>query len=225
MTAAILTAVYLGLLCSISPCPLATNIAAVSFIGRKTGKPPAVFCSGIFYALGRLPAFCVLGLVLGKMLDSAPMISHGLQKYMNLFLGPCMILIAMVLLDLLKLPGWLSLNVNSKHLNRLEKFKFSGAVLLGILFALSFCPTSAVLYFGSLLPLAMNKSSLLLFSGIFGVASCLPVLGFAFILAFASQKLAGVYNAVGKLERWARWITGGIFLLIGFYFTLQSLLQ
>ncbi len=225
MTFAIISAVYLGLLCSVAPCPLATNIAAVSFIGRQNRKASAVFYAGLCYALGRILAFCVLGIILAQMLHTVPAVSHGLQKYMNMFLGPCMILVGMVLLELLSIPGWKGTGISGTIQHYIGKCRMLGAVLLGILFALSFCPSSAVLYFGTLISRAGEGNSLPLLSGIFGFSSCVPVLFFAFVLAFSSRKLAVIYNFVGKVELGARWITGGIFLLIGIYFTLSSVLR
>lgn len=224
MTAAVFSAVYLGFLCSISPCPMATNIATISFIGRKSGRTDAVLYSGLFYAIGRILTFCVLGSLLASMLDFAPEISHFLQKYVAMFLGPCLILIAMVLLDLLKIPAWGGYCVNGEFLQWIEKCGVFRSLLLGVIFALSFCPVSAALFFGTLLPLSLKVNAPLLLSGIFGAASCVPVLLFAFVLAFATKKLANVYNFVGKLEIWTRRITGIIFLLIGFYFTLFYML-
>ena len=129
-------------------------------------------------------------------------------------------LIAIFLLDLLKMPSFSS-GVNSKILQRIEKSGVCGAFFLGIIFALSFCPTSAVLYFGALLPLALKKNACFLLSGVFGIGSCASVVLFAFILAFAAGKLAHTYNRVSKLEFYLQRITGVLFLLIGFYLTLK----
>ena len=215
MIFAVISAVYLGLLCSISPCPLATNIAAVSFIGRNAGKTSAVFYAGLWYALGRVWIFCLLGWLLAGMADAAPAMAHWLQKYMNMFLGPCMVLIGMVLLDLLPLPAWKGVPVSDRIVRITGKSRMLGALLLGIVFALSFCPSSVVLFFGTLIPLALEMKSPLLLSGIFGLASCVPSLIFAFVLAFCSGKLARGYQFTGKLEFWMQKLTGFVFLLVG----------
>lgn len=224
MTAAVLSAVYLGLLCAVSPCPLATNIAAVSFLCRKSGSRGVLLAGGL-YLLGRLAVFCLLGVLMAKTMESAPQVSHALQKYMDMFLGPLLILIAMLLLGLLKLPGTGGINFSGTQQKYLEKMGPLSALLLGILFALSFCPSSAVLFFGTLLPLAVKTSSPLLLSGIFGLSSTLPVVVFAFIIASGSRKLAAAFDMTTTLERRATKITGGIFLAIGIYFTIIQLLQ
>lgn len=217
---AVTTAAWLGFLCSISPCPLATNIAAISFVSRKVGKVGAVLGAGVLYTLGRTVAYAVVGILLIGGLSAAPEMSHLLQKYMNLLMGPLLILVAMVLLDMLKLRIPSTFGMGNAMQKMVEKTGVFGAFLLGSLFALSFCPSSAALFFGSLLPLAIKMESGFVLPGIFGIATGLPVLLFAFLLAFSANKVGQAYNRLAKLECWAQRITGGIFLLLGIVMTL-----
>lgn len=217
---AAVTAVWLGFLCSISPCPLATNIAAISFVSRKVGKVGVVLSAGVLYTLGRTITYAILGILLVGGLSAAPELSHLLQKYMNLLMGPFLIIVAMVLLDMLKLPIPSGSGMGEAMQKKVEKAGVFGAFLLGILFALSFCPTSAALFFGSLLPLAIKMESGFVLPGIFGIGTGLPVLLFAFLLAFSAHKVGQAYNKLAKFEWWAQRITGGIFLLIGIVMTL-----
>ncbi len=212
------TAVWLGILCSISPCPLATNIAAIGFIGRKVGRIGLVLGAGLLYTLGRTLTYGVLGILLVSGLTAAPEISHVLEKYMNLLMGPLLILVAMVLLGLLnvRLPS----GGGSKLTERLGRGGILGAFPLGIVFALSFCPTSAALFFGSLLPLALKMHSGVLLPVLFGIATGVPVLVFAFLLAFAANRIGRVYHQLAGVEVWAQRITGGIFLAVGIYMTI-----
>ncbi|MDD3155031.1 MAG: aromatic aminobenezylarsenical efflux permease ArsG family transporter [Victivallaceae bacterium] len=214
------TAAWLGFLCSISPCPLATNIAAISFVSRKVGKVGVVLSSGVLYALGRTITYMILGMVLVGGLSAAPEVSHLLQKYMNLLMGPLLILVAMVLLDLLPLKIPSGSGIGEAIPKQLGKAVGGGAFLLGVLFALSFCPTSAALFFGSLLPLAIRMQSGLVLPGIFGVATGLPVLLFAFLLAFSANRVGQAYNQLAKFELWAQRITGAIFLIVGIGMTI-----
>jgi len=139
---------------------------------------------------------------------------------MNLLMGPLLIVVAMVLLDLLRL------NLSSGHglgaalQKRIEKMGILGAFMLGVIFALSFCPTSAALFFGSLLPLAIKMQSGLALPSLFGLATGLPVLIFAFLLAFSANKVGRAYNLLAKFEVWAQRITGVIFLLVGIWMSL-----
>lgn len=214
-----LAAAWFGFLTSISPCPLAANIAAISFISRSVGTVGSVLLTGLFYSLGRTLTCVVLGFFLVRGLLAAPELSHLLQKYMNLIMGPLLIIVAMFLLEMLTLPSCCG-RLAGKSQKIAEMRGGLGAFVLGVVFALSFCPTSAVLFFGSLLPLAVRFQSGLLLPAVFGVATGLPVLLFALLLASGANKVGRVYNKLAKFEYWAQRITGGIFLLIGFFMTL-----
>jgi len=214
------TAVWLGFLCSISPCPLATNIAAIGFVGRKVGRIDAVLGAGVLYTLGRTVTYGALGILLVGGLTAAPQLSHLLEKYMNLLTGPLLILVAMVLLGLLpvRLPS--GGGKGTRLAERLGRAGIWGAFPLGVLFALSFCPTSAALFFGSLLPLALKTGSGFLLPSLFGIATGVPVLVFAVLLAFAANRIGRACHRLAGFEVWAQRITGGIFLAVGIYMTL-----
>lgn len=212
-------ALWLGILTSISPCPMATNIAAISFIGRRVNRPGYVLLTGLLYTAGRSLAYVLLGTLLAGSLLSAPGLSHWLQKYMYRLLGPILILTAMILLDLIALPSG-SGRIGQWAQQRAEKFGLGGAMILGFLFALSFCPVSAALFFGSLIPIAVEKGSAVLMPLVYGIGTALPVLAFGILIALGANQLARAFDKVTRFERWARRITGAIFLLIGLYFTL-----
>ncbi len=213
------SAFWLGILTSISPCPLATNIAAVSFVSRRVASPGRVFLAGLLYTVGRMLAYAALGVLLVWSLLSAPNISYILQKYMNKLLGPLLILVGMVLVELIRFtfngPG---LGVRVQKL--VEMLGLAGALFLGVIFALSFCPISAALFFATLIPIALKCQSGLLLPSIYGIATGLPVLVFAFLLAIGAKTVAQAYNKLVPFEKWARRITGIIFILIGIYFSL-----
>jgi cytochrome c biogenesis protein CcdA len=213
------SAFWLGILTSISPCPLATNIAAISFIGRRVGNPRLVFLTGLLYTLGRALTYSVLGALLVSSILSAPYISHLLQKYMNKILGPILILVGMFLLELIQwnITGF---GINEKIQKRIEAYGIWGATLLGIIFALSFCPVSAALFFGSLIPLAVKLGSSVVLSTIFGIGTGLPVFVFAILIALGARSLGKAFNMVTRIEWWARRVTGVIFICVGVYFSL-----
>ncbi|HMN11350.1 MAG TPA: aromatic aminobenezylarsenical efflux permease ArsG family transporter [Bellilinea sp.] len=215
---ALTTAFWLGILTSISPCPLATNIAAISFVGRKVDSPRAVLASGVLYTGGRMITYATLGTILVASLLSAPSLSFALQKYMNLAMGPLLIVVGMVLLDLitLRIGGGIAQRIQS----RAERLNIWGSGLLGIVFALSFCPTSAALFFGSVLPLAVKWESGLVMPGVYGIATGLPVLLFAGLLAAGTQKVSQTYSRVAAFGNWAKTITGIVFIAIGIYYSL-----
>jgi len=218
------SAVWLGILTSISPCPLATNIAAVSFIGKQFTSAPRVALSGIFYVLGRMLAYLGLGTALIAGLLSAPQLSVFLQKYMNKILGPVLILVGMVLLELLRfnLTGG---GVGGRMRERAGKGGVWGAGLLGFLFALSFCPVSAALFFGSLIPLSVKDGSRVLYPLMYGAGTGLPVIVFAMMIALGAKSISALYQKLTRLELWARRITGAIFIAVGVYYTLAYIFE
>lgn len=213
------SALWLGILTSISPCPLATNIAAVSFIGRRVGNTRGVFASGLLYTLGRTLAYLALGILLVASLLSIPRVSFVLQKYMNRALGPLLIITGMFLLELISigLPGG---GVGEWVRRRAERADIWGAGLLGVLFALSFCPVSAALFFGSLIPLAVKYRSGFLLPSIYGIGTGLPVLVFTILIAVGSRAVGKAFDRLAGIELWARRVTGVIFIGVGIYYTL-----
>jgi len=213
------SAFWLGLLTSISPCPLATNIAALSFVGRRVDRPRAVLLGGALYTLGRTVTYVALAVLLVAGALAVPAVSHFLQKNLIRLLGPVLILVGMVLLDLLslRLPG-----VGSARLQeRAGSWGPAGAALLGILFALSFCPVSAALFFGSLIPLAIHHESRLALPALYGIGTALPVVAFAGLIGLGAHRLGAAVGRLEQFERVARRLTGGLFLAIGLYYALR----
>ena len=218
----IASAFWLGILTSISPCPLATNIAAISFAGRRVGSPAKVFLAGLLYTAGRTLTYLVLGVLLVSSLLSAPHLSHILQKYMNRILGPLLILVGMVLVELIHV-NFAGSGASEKMQKRVDAMGMWGALLLGVVFALSFCPVSAALFFGSLLPLALQYKSGVILPAAYGVATGLPVLVFAILIALGAKRVGDAYDKIVPFEKWARLATGSIFILVGVYYCLTHI--
>ncbi|MBN2078092.1 MAG: sulfite exporter TauE/SafE family protein [Spirochaetes bacterium] len=215
----VIAALWLGVLTSISPCPLATNIAAVSFIGRNAGGAGRVMRAGGLYLLGRSLAYAAVAALVVSSILAIPAVSDFLQRHMNRALGPVLIVAGMFLLELIPLP--FASGTDQERLKRIaERNLMAGSLLIGVLFALAFCPVSAALFFGSLIPLAVEHRSPLLLPALYGAGTALPVLTFGLILAFGTGHLSRAFNAVTRFELWARRVTGAIFILIGIYFTL-----
>ena len=218
------SALWLGILTSISPCPLATNIAAISYIGRRVGSSRQVFLTGLLYTLGRTLAYLGLAAVLVASALSVPQISLFVQKYMHLILGPILIIVGMFLLGLIQLSMGGS-GMSEGLQKRVDAMGIWGALLLGVVFALTFCPTSAALFFLSLVPLSLKVNSSVALPAIYGVGTALPVIVFAVLLAASAQSVGKAYNVLAKIEWWARMITGWIFILVGIYFSLKYVFQ
>lgn len=212
------SALWLGILTSISPCPLASNVAAISFLSKKITHPALVFISGLAYTLGRMVSYAILGWIIISSLLSVPQVAQFLQKYMGKALGPLLILTGLFLLEIItiRLPG---LSLLQKHHTKLAESGAPGAFLLGFIFALAFCPISAALYFGSLIPLAINSKSGIVLPFIYGIGTGLPVLVFAVAIALGVTSLSHWFNKITRLEYYTRKITGAVFILVGLYYT------
>lgn len=212
------SALWLGILTSISPCPLASNVAAISFLSKKVTHLNLVFISGLAYTLGRMLSYAILGWIIISSFLSVPQAAQFLQKYMGKVLGPILIITGLILLEkiALRLPG---VSLSEKHHNKLVEAGASGAFILGFIFALAFCPISAALFFGSLVPLAINSKSGIIMLFIYGIGTGLPVFAFAIAIALGVKSLSRWFNKITRLEYYARRITGVVFILVGFYYT------
>lgn len=215
---AIVTAVWLGVLTSISPCPLASNIAALSYLSRNVERRGTVLTSGVFYTLGRVVAYVGVSAVLVAGLLSIFSLSHFLQTWTNRIIGPVLILLGLVLLEWIRFP--LPSIGSSERLERLAKGGSAGAAALGFVFALSFCPISAALFFGSLIPLSIEQSSRFFIPALFGVGTAAPVAVFAVMIAFGVRSVGRTYERISLFAKWAKRITGIVFLLAGLYYLL-----
>jgi len=214
----IISAIWLGVLTSISPCPLASNVAAISFLSKKISHPALVLISGFAYTLGRMAAYAALGMIIVSSVLSVPQVAQFLQKYMGKALGPLLIIIGLILLEKIKLrlPGSLFLQ---KHHNKLTESGAPGAFLLGFIFALAFCPISAALFFGSLIPLAINSKSGIILPLVYGIGTGLPVIIFAVAIALGVTSLNRLFNRITRIEYYTRKITGVVFIAIGVYYS------
>jgi sulfite exporter TauE/SafE len=218
------SAMWLGILTSISPCPLATNVAAMSFIGKSLSSPRRVLLTGLLYTLGRTIAYAALAALLIASVFAIPDVSFFLEMHMNKLLGPLLIVVGLLLLDLVPLsfPG-------SCVIDRIEgRFRRSGlwgAGALGMLFALSFCPVSAALFFGSLIPLAVKQGSAIGLPSIYGIGTGLPVFGFAVLIALGAQWVSKAFKRVAQFEKWARRITAAVFIVVGVRYCLNYIFE
>jgi cytochrome c-type biogenesis protein len=217
------SALWLGILTSISPCPLSTNIAAVSYVGRRVDSGRAVLLSGALYMGGRSLAYLILGAASVWSLMSMVSVSNFLQGTFPRLLGPILIVLGLVLLGVFKftLPA---LGVNEKLQTRVDHAGVWGAGVLGLVFALAFCPVSAGLFFGGLVPLAVQQSSPLLLPLVYGIGTALPVAAFAIMLAAGAGWMGRALDKVLGFEIWARRVTAVVFIGVGVYETLRSTL-
>lgn len=213
---AFVTAFVLGLMTAISPCPLATNISAIGFISRDIENRKRVFLNGLVYTLGRAVSYTALSVIL--FFGASKMhVSMLFQGWGEKLLGPVLILIGLLMLDVIKvkLPGFSSL---TNKIGENSKGSYRGTLLLGMVFALAFCPYSGVLYFVMLIPMTISSASGLYLPIVFAFATGLPVILFAWLLAFAVGNVGKTYNRIKIFELWFRRIVSVIFILVGIYY-------
>ena len=221
----ILTAFALGLLTALSPCPLATNIAAVGYISRDIEDRHRIFRNGLLYTLGRVVAYTVLGIVLISILQEGASL-FGVQKFIGkygeLLIGPALLVIGLFMFfgHLLPLPSF-GFKGNGEQVAKRGGW---GAFLLGVLFALAFCPSSGIFYFGMLIPLSATTVAGWLLPVVFAIATALPVLLIAWVLAFSAQRIGKVYGQMQTVQKWLNTIVGLLFIVIGIYYSVTMFL-
>jgi sulfite exporter TauE/SafE len=212
----LLTAFLLGLMTAISPCPLATNITALAYISKDVENRRTVFLNGLYYTLGRALTYTILGSVI-FFGASKFQISRAVQANGERWIGPLLIVIGVFMLGIITLPGT-SGNLMQRLADKVKLGNSWGALFLGMIFALAFCPYSGVLYFGMLMPMVLSQPAGLLLLPDFAVATGLPVILLAYLLAFSIGGIGKFYNRIKSFEVWFRRIVAVLFILTGFYF-------
>ena len=215
----VITAFLLGLLTAISPCPLATNITAIGFISKDIGNRNKIFLGGLLYTLGRVVAYTDLGIILISILkEGSSMFSlqKGISKYGEILIAPVLIFVGVFMLfgDRLNLPKF-----GFSGTGKAEKLKGNlGSLLLGVLFALAFCPTSGLFYFGMLIPMSAAEPGGYLLPIVYAVATGLPVILVAWILAYSVAGIGKFYNRIQVFQKWFNRVVAVLFIAVGIYY-------
>ena len=215
----ILSAFVLGLMTAISPCPLATNITATAYISKNISSKRKVFLSGILYSLGRAFTYTTIGLILffgASKFHIARFFNQNGEKY----LGPLLIIIGLIMLNVIRLNFFGKSNFSEKLSEKFKDKGLLGSFLIGAVFALAFCPYSGALYFGMLIPMTISSVDGLYLPIIFAFGTGLPVLIFTYLLAFAASSVGSFYNKITKIEKAMRTVAGVVFILTGIYYVL-----
>ena len=215
----IVAAFFIGLMTAISPCPLATNITAIAYTSKRIDNSRHTIAVGFLYTLGRMLTYVLIASLIVWFGMNTQSIALFLQKYGRNILGPLLLIIGIVMLDIIKINFFKSSEKLNKLKEKLAKKGFLGSFLLGVIFALAFCPFSAVLFFGMLIPLALKAGDGLIIPAFFAFATGLPVIIFSFILVYSVSKLGQIMNKVQTFELWMRRIVAVIFIFAGLYYT------
>lgn len=218
----VLTAFLLGLMTAISPCPLATNITAIGFISKDLDSRRKVFVNGLVYTLGRGISYTVIG-VLFYFSVGQFQLSGFFQTWGEKMLGPLLIIIGLFMLGVIsvRIPGVGSI---AEKMEAKGGNGFWGALLLGMVFALAFCPYSGVLYFGMLIPMTVSSASGLILPPVFALGTGIPVILFAWLIAFGVGQIGGLYNRIKTFELWFRRIVAALFIGVGVYYVIRLFL-
>jgi cytochrome c-type biogenesis protein len=212
----LLSAFILGLMTAISPCPLATNITAIGFISKDLSNRQRVFFSGVVYTLGRAVSYTAIGLLFFFFADQFGFFENAILIWGEKIVGPLLIVIGLFMLGVFSftIPGLGNL---TEKLEKKGQSGYSGALILGVVFALAFCPYSGVLYFGGLIPLTISSPQGLYLPIIFAVATGIPVIIFAWFLAFSIGKVGLMYSKIKTFEKWFRKVVAILFIVVGIY--------
>ncbi|UMB54733.1 aromatic aminobenezylarsenical efflux permease ArsG family transporter [Lutibacter sp. A64] len=213
----ILSALILGLMTAISPCPLATNITATAFISKNISSKQKVFLSGILYSFGRSFSYTAIGLILyfgASQFHIARFFNQNGEKY----LGPLLIIIGLIMLNIIKLNFLGKSNFQEKLTEKFKDKGLLGSFLIGVIFALAFCPYSGALFFGMLIPMTIGSVDGLYLPIVFAFGTGLPVILFTYLLAFTAGKVGVFYNRITKIEKVMRIVAGVVFIITGLYY-------
>jgi len=216
----LLSAFLIGLMTAISPCPLATNISAIGFLSRHISNKGLVMWQGLVYTLGRSIAYVGLAAVFLAGINEK-FIQGIISRYGEKILGPLLIIIGIFMLNLIKIKIQGFSGLSEKAEKKGKTGSFLGVLFLGIVFALAFCPYSGALYFLMLIPLMLSSPEGLLIPFTFSIATALPVIFFAFLIAFTVSAAGKFYNKIKVFEFWFRRIVSVIFILAGLYLVYQ----
>jgi len=213
----VLAAFILGLLTAISPCPLATNIAALSYVSKKLDSRRYTVIASALYTAGRMVAYTLIGVLLVLIGFSASRVSLFFQNYADRILGPLLIFFGLVMLDVIKFSIFKG-RITSAIQQKIGDWGLVSSFLLGVLFALAFCPYSAILFFGMLIPIALESAGGITFPAIYGLGTGLPVMVFAVALSLGVSELGKHVARIQKFEKYFRWFAGVIFIGVGIYY-------
>ena len=213
----VLTAFLLGLMTTISPCPLATNITATVYLSKDIGNKRLVMFNGVFYTLGRVFTYTALGLIF-YFGASQFQIAKLLQGLGGVWLGVALVIIGVLMLDVIKFKGLNTSKIAEKLGRKNGKKIYWDAFLLGLLFALAFCPYSGVIYFGGLIPMTIASPSGLLLPPVYAIATGLPVIIIAWIVAYSVGNVGKFYNKMNTLQKWFKRVIAAVFIVAGVYY-------
>jgi len=220
----VISALLLGLMTAVSPCPLATNIAAMAYISRKVTDRKYCVITGALYTLGRMLSYSIIGVLIIVTGLEIPGVASFLQDFGEQILGPLLIIMGIVMLNINRFSFSLGGGRISSIGNKVADWGMLGGFVLGALFALAFCPYSAILFFGVLIPLALKSTGGVALPAIFAIGTGLPVFILGTLLSTGVTGVSAWLNAVTRWEKIIRVIVSIIFIGVGIYYVVLWIL-
>lgn len=213
----LLTAFILGLMTAVSPCPLAMNITATAYLSKDITDKRRVMFNGVFYTLGRMFSYTALASII-YFGASKLHVAQWFQQIDGIWIGIALVVFGILMLDVIKFDIPFFSKITSSVSQRNIKRNYLNAFLMGVLFALAFCPYSAVLYFGGLIPVTLASSEGLLLPPVFAIATGLPVIIIAWLLAYSVGNIGKFYNSMNAFQKWFKRIIAAVFIIVGIYY-------
>lgn len=213
----LLAAFALGLMTAISPCPLATNITATAYIAKAVSDRKKVLLSGILYTMGRMLSYTTLAALMYYGVSQFR-VARLLQGNGEKYLGPLLIIIGLVMLGVIRLNFLSKGGITDRLTERFKGKGLTGSFVLGIVFALAFCPYSGALFFAILVPMTLSASAGLAMPVVFSIGTGLPVIFFAFVIAYSMERVGRYFSAIQKVEKIMRIAAGVTFMATGLYY-------
>jgi cytochrome c-type biogenesis protein len=213
----VLSALLLGLITAISPCPMATNIAAIAYVSRRVKERRYAVITGVLYTLGRMFSYSILGILIIVAGIEIPGVASFLQDFGEQVLGPLLIVVGVIMLIVNRIPLSLGGGRLSAIGGKVADWGMIGGFLLGALFALAFCPYSAVLFFGILIPLSLKSTGGVTLPAVYAIGTGLPVFVFGTLLSLGVARVSNWLNAVTRVEKIIRVAVSIIFIGVGIY--------
>jgi cytochrome c-type biogenesis protein len=218
-----ISAFLLGMMASLGPCTLATNLAALAYISRKISERRFAVTGGALYTLGRMVTYTALGMLIIFSGMSIPVIAHFVQDFGETAIGPILVAVGIVMLFLDRISFGEHEGRLAAAAGKFAEMGMIGALPLGVVLALAFCPYTGVLFFGVLVPLSLKTAGGVGLPALFALGTGLPVLLFGTLLSLGVAGAARWINAISRAEGHVRFAMAVLFIMVGSFYIGLSL--
>ena len=213
----IISAFILGLLVALNPCQLAINLSALTYLNNRSDKQHPLMSKGLLYVLGRSITYSILGIILSILIQQGLNI-EGVRTLMSKgedILPYLLIIIGVYLI-------YRMLHHHDHHGEEchscgktIKRSGPLGALALGLMLAMAFCPETAIMYFGMLLPMSVANTLGWIAPVAFALGAALPVITMAYLFSKAAEKAHGFEATFKHFQQWANGVFGLAFIVAG----------